>query len=72
MMMHKAFSILNQRIKQFRELANMPGNDPIRCSRMHFNEWQEELQHVESRLAWVTIFATCLLVACLLLIILNY
>lgn len=26
---------------EFSKLAEMEGNEPIRCSRMHFNEWYE-------------------------------
>lgn len=41
-------------IKEFRKLAALEGNDPIRCSRMHFNEWANVLErrNIDDETPW--------------------
>lgn len=34
---------------QFRKLESTEGNDPIRCSRMHFGDWADALEEIISR-----------------------
>lgn len=35
--------ILDELITKFKELSNTPGNEAIRCSRMHFDGWADDL-----------------------------
>lgn len=34
---------IDKLIAEFRKLESMDGNDPIRCSRMHFGDWADRL-----------------------------
>lgn len=34
---------------EFRNLESIEGNEPIRCSRMHFGDWAETLEEIMNR-----------------------
>lgn len=42
-------SQVQELIDEFRRLADSEGNDPIRCSRMHFADWHDMLQEFAAR-----------------------
>lgn len=35
---------------ELQKLADVPGNDPLICSRIHFREWAEKVRNLEWRL----------------------